>query len=216
MKNYLIKYFVAFIFLSILISTNVSICFAADVKPATKPTATGGVTNNVVKSVGAAAVDSDDDEDGGKRNPIKKEFILEMPLSKLNPLTFPSCRALFTKNCGQEDFPQLLNFSQCLQEKFDSFKQNPDCGNLAHALVFVGFLSRIARSISSCQVYYEKCQNEYKKNKSIGPIGCVLREPGLPSVCYKLANDSYVYRISLGKMYDERLAPDLKYLKNKK
>lgn len=144
---------------------------------------------------------------------FERKFFEEMPLNKINSESVPVCKDIFTKSCGQADFPKMKNFTSCLQEKFETFKINSDCVNLAHALVYTAYLGVIPRTVKQCQVFFEKCELMAKKDTSLGIIGCVKREPNLPPVCVKLVSESYNYRKSLALIYDRKLAPDMDYKK---
>lgn len=144
-----------------------------------------------------------------QENAAFKKFAVEFPLQKLDIKSIPNCKKLFRNACGSEDYPSLLKFNGCLLNKFDEFKAVKSCQDLAHAFLYMGFLSRIPRLLNMCKPIYEKCDNLAKKDKRIGPIGCVVRDPDAPAVCFKLASDSYKYRLRLAQVYDLKIAPDI-------
>lgn len=138
--------------------------------------------------------------------PIGRQFYKEMPLSKISVKSVPICKNIFNKACGPEDFPGAQKFTICLHEKFKTFKQNPDCSNLAHALIHTGYLAVAPQSLKQCIVFFEKCREDLKKKRTKhGVLVCVESEPLLPPVCTILVKASLDYRREMAKIYDARL-----------
>ena len=174
-------------FITVLIFTNLCYAQTQTAKPATAPSA-------------------DKTRVQPKVAPIERQFYKEMPLSKINVKSVPICKNIFNKACGQEDFPGAQNFTICLNEKFKTFKQNPDCSNLAHALIHTGFLAITPQFIPQCLVFFEKCREDLKKNRTKhGPLVCVANDPLLPPGCTILVTAALTYRREMAKIYDARL-----------
>lgn len=141
--------------------------------------------------------------------PFDRPFFKEMPISKLNPKSVQLCKNNFTKICGPEDYPKIKKFADCLHNNFNAFKQNPDCSNLAHALIHANFLSYSNRTIQQCKVFFEKCEQDIKTGKTkTGALVCVNKEPLLTPVCTILANVTLNYRMAVAKIYETRLVKD--------
>jgi hypothetical protein len=135
--------------------------------------------------------------------PYRSEFTTTAFLNKIDKGSIEECKSKILKTCKEQDFPSLTNFGFCIQKNYSQFFLDKKCYPLAHSLVYMNILGYFSRNTGECSTFFKKCEDSGLKLSKLKP--CLMSNPNLPPLCYKLINDSYEYRTNLAKIFDQRL-----------